>query len=81
MDRTRKMKDKARLRVREEAAKSLEAQNNARRELGVEGLQYRVRKCLECRKDFISIEARICNPCKKEYEEIHDILLDNRNKV
>jgi hypothetical protein len=75
------MKDRARLRVREEAAKSLEAQNNARRELGVEGLQYRVRKCLECRKDFISVEARTCNPCRKEKEEIQDFSLDIHVKV
>ena len=81
MDRTRKMKDRARLRVREEAAKSLEAQNSARRELGVESLQYRVRKCLECRKDFISVEARTCNPCRKEKEEIQDFSLDIHVKV
>lgn len=81
MERSKRTRGRASSVVRQEVAKSLEAQNNARRELGVVELQYRVRKCLECKKDFISVEARICTPCKKEYEEIHDILLDNRNQV
>lgn len=54
------------------AAKLLEKQNEARRELGLSELFYKVRRCIECKESFISVEMRTCVACRKEKSDIGD---------
>ena len=58
------------------AARLLEEQNQARRELGLPELSIKLRKCMQCRVEFLSVEARTCDKCLKEREEIDDRDLD-----
>lgn len=66
------MRGKESLRVSAGAARLLEEQNQARRDLGLPELSYKNRKCLQCRKEFLSIEARTCDPCRKAKEEFEE---------